>query len=108
MSTDHQRTIQPLIKQRKLLIADITRMAIEPMTDHQFREQLEALVSYNVCNDGVCQDCIYIEQGHYMNPNTFQSNSMAIDPRRSVVVTWTPVTIHNFQWQPSQPWCPQV
>ena len=57
-------------------------MAIEPMTDHQFREQLETLVSYNVCNDGVCQDCIYIKQGHYMNPTTFQSNSMAIDPRR--------------------------
>ena len=74
MSTDHQRTIQPPIKTRKLLIADIMRMAIEPMTDHQFREQLEALVSYNVCNDRVCQDCIYIEQGHYMNPNTFQSN----------------------------------
>ena len=38
------------------------------MTDHQFREQLEALVSYNVRNNRVCQDCIYIEQGHYMNP----------------------------------------
>ena len=81
MSTDHQRTIHPLIKQRKLLIADVSHMVIEPMTDHQFREQLETLVSYNVHNDGVCQDCIYIEQGHYMKPNTFQSNSMAIDPR---------------------------
>ena len=83
-------------------------MAVEPMTDQQFREQIEALVSYNICNDGVCQDCIYIEQGHYMNPQTFQTNSMPIDPRKSVVVTWTPVTIHNFQWQQSQPWCPQV
>ena len=54
MSTDRQRTIQLPIKQRKLLIADITRMAIEPMTDQQFHEQLEAFVSYNVRNDGVC------------------------------------------------------
>ena len=46
MSTDRQRTIQPPLKQRKLLIADITWMAIEPMTDQQFREQIEALVSY--------------------------------------------------------------
>ena len=59
MSTDRQRTIHLPIKQRKLLIADVTRMALEPMTDHQFREQLETLVSYNVCNDGVCQDYLY-------------------------------------------------
>ena len=41
--------------------------------------------------DGIQQDCLYIEQGHLMTPTTFMTYSMAVDPRQSVVVTWTPI-----------------
>ena len=36
-----------------------------------FHEQVEALISYNVWNDGQQQDCLYIEQGHLTTPTSF-------------------------------------
>ena len=108
MSTALPRTIHPPIQQRKVLIADVTRGQITHFNDDAFREQLETLISYNVCNDGYKQDCLYIEQGQFLNPSSFQSYSMAIDPQRTVVVTWMPVQIHQLQPQQSQHWCQQV
>ena len=67
---------------------------------------IETLVSYNICTDGVQQDCLYIEQGHFMTPTTFMTYSMAIDPRKTVVVTWTPIRMYSMQ-QGSQPSSPQ-
>ena len=81
MSTVHPRTIHLPLKQCKLSIVDITHMEIVPISDSAFREQLETLVSYNICNDGTRQDCLYIEQGHLLNLSLFQSHSMAIDPK---------------------------
>ena len=108
MSIPLQRTIHPPIKQRKLLIADVTRGELVHMDDDAFREQLATLISYNVRNDGIRQDCLYIEQGQFLNPSSFKAHSMAIDPQRSVVVTWTPVQIHQLMPQQSQHWSPQV
>lgn len=102
------RTIHVPIQPRKLLIADVTRGQLVHMNDDAFREQLEALISYNVRNDGEKQDCLYIEQGQFLNPSSFKTQSMAIDPQRTVIVTWTPVQLHQLQQQPSQHWCPQV
>ena len=48
MSTLHPRTIVEPLKQRKLLIADITKAEIVPLTDDAFQEQVETLVSYNI------------------------------------------------------------
>ena len=45
--------------------------------------------------DGMHQDCLYIEQGHLMTPTTFMTNSMAVDPHQSVVVTWTPIKMYS-------------
>ena len=72
-------------------------MRLQPFTvgRDSFRENLEALVSYNVHNDGMHQDCLYIEQGHLMPPTTFMTYSMAVDPRQSVVVTWTPIKMYS-------------
>ena len=79
---------------------DYNRLPLE-VTD--FRENIETLVSYNIHNDGSQQDCLYIEQGHLMTPTTFMTYSMAIDPWKSVVVTWTPVCLSSMQqgFQPS-------
>ena len=68
-----------------------------------FRENIETLVSYNVRTDGLQQDCLYIEQGHLMTPTMFMTYSMAIDPRKSVVVTWTPIQMYSTPQQGSQP-----
>ena len=35
---------------------------------------------------------VSIEQGHLMTPTSFMTYSMVIDPKKSVVVTWTPHT----------------
>ena len=68
-------------------------MKLQPFTfgGDNFRENIETLISYNVRTDGIQQDCLYIEQGHLMTPTTFMTYSMAVDPRQSVVVTWTPI-----------------
>ena len=79
------------LRPRTLLIADVTRLQPFTVGGDSFRENLEALVSYNVRNDGMHQDCLYIEQGHLMPPTTFMTYSMAVDPRQSVVITWTPI-----------------
>ena len=68
-----------------------------------FRENIETLVSYNIRSDGFQQDCLYIEQGHLMTPTTFMTYSMAIDPRKSVVVTWTPIRMYSTRQQGFQP-----
>ena len=78
-----------------LLIADVTRLQPFTVGGDRFWENLETLVSYNVRNDGMQQDCFYIEQGHLMTPTTFITYSMAVDPRQSVVVTWTPIKMYS-------------
>ena len=91
MSTGHQRHLQLPLHPRTLLITDVTRLQPFIARGDSFRENIETLVNYNVCNDGSQQDCLYIEQGHLMTPTMFMTYSMAIDPQKSVVVTWTPI-----------------
>ena len=102
MSTSCSQNLQLPLSTRTLLIADVTRL--QPFTSggDTFRENIETLVSYNVHNDGSQQDCLYIEQGHLMTPTSFMRYSMAIDARKSVVVTWTTVRLSSMQ-QGSQP-----
>ena len=91
MFTSHPRNLQIPIQPRTLLIADVTKLQPFVVRGTNFRESIEALVNYNIGNDGIQQDCLYIEQGHLMTPTIFMSHSMAVDPRKSVVVTWTPI-----------------
>ena len=90
-----------------LLITDVTRLQPFTVGGDSFRENLETLVSYNVRTDGIQQDCLYIEQGHLMTPTTFMTDSMVINPRKTVVVTWTPIRMYSMQ-QGSQPSSPQA
>ena len=103
MSTGCQRNLQLPLQTRTLLITDVTRL--QPFTNGcaNFRENIETLVSYNIRNDGSQQDCLYIEQGHLMTPTMFMTYSMAVDPWKTVVVTWTPVKMHSMLQQGSQP-----
>ena len=103
MSTSCPRHLQLPLTPRTLLIADVTRLQPFTVGGEKFRENIETLVSYNVHNNGSQQDSLYIEQGHLMTPTSFMSYSMAIDPRKSVVVTWTPVRLSSMQqgFQPS-------
>ena len=82
-------------------------MRLQPFTvgGDNFRENIETLISYNVHTDGIQQDCLYIEQGHLMTPTTFMTYSMAVDPRQSVVVTWTPIKRYSMP-QGSRPSSP--
>ena len=91
------------VKHKNTAITDVTRLQPFTAGGDNFRENIETLVSYNVRNDGSQQDCLYIEQGHLMTPTSFMTYSMAIDPRKSVVVTWTPVRLSSMQqgFQPS-------
>ena len=91
MSTGHPQNLQLLLRPRTLLITDVTRLQPFIVGGESFRENIETLVSYNVLNDGIQQDCLYIEQGHLMTPTTFLTYSMAIDLWKTVVVTWTPI-----------------
>ena len=102
MSTRHPRDLQLPLRPRTLLITDVTRLQPFTAGGDNFRENIEILVSYNVRTDGLQQDCLYIEQGHLMTPTTFMTYSMAIDPRKTVVVTWTPIRMYSMQ-QGSQP-----
>ena len=95
MSTCHLHHLQLPLQSRTLLIADVTRLQPLTVGGDSFQENLETLVSYNVRNDGMQQDCLYIEQGHLMTPTTFMTYSMAVDPRQSVVVTWTPIKMYS-------------
>ena len=103
MSTGRLRNLQLPLRPRTLLITNVTKL--QPLTARgdSFRENIETLVSYNVRNDGAQQDCLYIGQGHLMTPTTFMTYSMAIDPRKTVVVTWTPIRMYSTQQQGSQP-----
>ena len=103
MFTGRPRNLQLLLSTRTLLITDVTRLQPFTARGDNFRENIETLVSYNVRNDRSQQDCLYIEQGHLMTPTSFMTYSMAIDPRKSVVVTWTPVRLSSMQqgFQPS-------
>ena len=65
MSIPLPRTIHPPIKERKVLIANVTRGELVHMNDDAFREQLDTLISYNVRNDRIKQDCLYIKQGQF-------------------------------------------
>ena len=106
MSTGHPRTIQLPLHPRKLLIADVTRLQPFIVGGDSFREHVEALISYNIRNDGQQQDCLYIEQGHLMMPTSFMTHSMGIDQRRTIIVTWTPIPLCPMLQQVSQQWCP--
>ena len=106
MSTGHPRNLQLLLCPRTLLIADVTRLQPFITGGDAFRENIETLVSYNIRNDGSQQDHLYIEQGHLMTPTTFMTHSMAIDLRKSVVVSWTPVHLSSMLQQGSLPLCP--
>ena len=103
MSTGHPRNLQLPLRPRTLLITNVTRLQPFIAGDDSFRENIETLVSYNVRNDSSQQDCLYIEQGHLMTLTMFMTYSMAIDPRKSVVVTWTPIRIYSTLQQDSQP-----
>ena len=91
MSTGCPRNLQLPLCPRTLLIADVTKLQPFIAGGDNFQENIETLVSYNVRNDGVQQDCLYIEQGHLMTPTTFMTYSMVTDPQKSVVVSWTPI-----------------
>ena len=105
MSTLPQRKIQLSLRPRKLLIADVMRLQPFIVGGDSFREHVEALISYNLHNDSFQQDCIYIEQGHLITLTAFMTHSMAIDPRRSIVVSWMPIPLCIPQ-AASQHWCP--
>ena len=53
MSTGHPRHLQLPLRQRTLLITDITRLQPFTVGCDNFRESIEALVSYNVRTDGI-------------------------------------------------------
>ena len=106
MSTCRLRYLELPLRPRTLLIADVTRLQPFTVDGDIFCENLETLVSYNVRTDGIQQGCLYIEQGHLMTPTTFMTYSMAVDQRKSVVVTWTPIKMYCMQ-QGSQPSSPQ-
>ena len=91
MCMPRPRNVQLPLRPRTLLITDVTRLQPFTLGGDNFRENIETLISYNVRTDGIQQDCLYIEQGHLMIPTTFMTYSMAMDPRQSVVVTWTPI-----------------
>ena len=91
MCTPRPRNVQLPLRPRTLLITDVTRLQPFTLGGDNFRENIETLISYNVRTDGIQQDCLYIEQGHLMTPTSFMTYSMAVDPRQSVVVTWTPI-----------------
>ena len=102
MSTRRLHNLQLPLQPRMLLITDVTRLQPFTAGGDSFRENIETLVSYNVCTDRLQQDCLYIEQGHLMTPTTFMTYSMAIDPHKTIVVTWTPIRMYSMQ-QGSQP-----
>ena len=104
MCTPRPRNVQLPLRPRTLLITDATRLQPFTAGGDSFRENIETLLSYNVRTDGIQQDCLYIEQGHLMTPTTFMTYSMAIDPRQSIVVTWTPIKTYSTP-QDSQPSC---
>ena len=106
MSTGCPHNLQLPLCPRTLLTADVTSLQPFIARGDAFRENIETLVSYNVHNDGAQQDCLYIEQGHLMTPTMFMTHSMAIDPRKSVVVSWTPVRLSSMLQQGSLPLCP--
>ena len=89
MCTLRPRNLQLPLQPRTLLITEVTRLQPFTAGGDSFCENIEALVSYNIRTDGLQQDCLYIEQGHLMTPPTFMTYSMAIDPRKTVIVTWT-------------------
>ena len=100
-----QRKIQLPLRPRKTLDSRCYAASAFIVGRDSFREQVEALVSYNLRNDGFQQDCIYTEQGHLITPTSFMTHSMAIDPHRSVVVSWMPIPLCIPQVA-SQHWCP--
>ena len=103
MSTSHPRNLQLPLHPRTLLITDVTRLQPFIAGGDSFRENIETLVSYNIRNNGSQQDCLYIEQGHLVTPTMFMTYSMAINPRKSVVETWTPIRMYSTLQQGSQP-----
>ena len=91
------------IASKNTVITDVTRLQPFIAGGDSFQENIETLVSYNIRSDGSQQDCLYIKQGHLMTPTMFMTYSMAIDPRKTVVVTWTPIPMYSTVQQGSQP-----
>ena len=83
MSTGHPRNLQLPLWPRTLLIANVTKLQPFTVRGDSFRENIETLISYNVRNNGVQHDCLYIEQGHLMTPTQFMTYSMAVDLRKN-------------------------
>ena len=109
MCTPRPHNVQLPLRPRTLLITDITRLQPFTVGGDNFRENIETLISYNVCTDAIQQDCLYIEQGHLMTPTSFMTYSMAVDPRQSVFVTWTPIKRYSTpqdSWPSSRPGLP--
>ena len=106
MSTGRPRNLQLPLRPRTLLIADVMKLQPFIAGGDSFRENIETLVSYNIHNDNTQQDCLYIEQGHLMTPTMFMTYSMAIDPRKSVVVSWTRIRLSSTLQQGSLPLYP--
>ena len=96
MCMPRPRNVQLPLQPRTLLIADVTKLQPFTVGGDKFGENIETLISYNVRTDGIKQDCLYIEQGHLLTPTTFMTYSMAVDPRQSVVVTWTPIKRYSM------------
>ena len=103
MSTGCPQQLQLQLQPRTLLITDVTRLQPFTVGGDSFCESIETLVSYNVHTDGLQQDCLYIEQGHLMTPTTFMTYSMAIDPSKTIIGTWTPIKMYSMPQQGSQP-----
>ena len=103
MSTPRPRHVELPLQPRTLLITDVTRLQPFTAGGNNFRGSIETLVSYNIRTDGLQQDCLYIEQGHLMTQTTFMTFSMVVDPRKTVVVTWTPIRMYSAWQQGSQP-----
>ena len=101
MSTSHLRNLHLPLHPRTLLITDVTRLQPFIARGDSFRENIETLVNYNVHSDSSQQDCLYIEQGHLMTATMFMTYSMAIDLRKTVVVTWTPIPMYSTVQQGS-------
>ena len=53
--------------------------------------EIETLISYNACDDGITKDTFEIEYGQYITANRFMPAQNAIDSHCTIIVTWSPV-----------------
>ena len=86
----HQNFHQPL-QQKCLLIADITQNQPFSIDWKNTSSEIETLISYNACDDGITRDTFEIEYGQYITANRFMPAQNAIDSHCTIIVTWSPV-----------------